>query len=102
MILEEIRKAIHENNYRVTDHADEEMGEDNLSLGDILESVVNGEIIENYPKDFPFPSCLILGKNRSGENIHSVWACDESKRMGILVTAYRPDSGKWIDARIRR
>lgn len=54
--------AIHSNRIRITDHADEEAFADRLKLTEILRSVLNGEIIEEYPKDKPYPSCLVFGK----------------------------------------
>ena len=41
----------------------EEAHEDYLTYDEILNSVMNGEIIEDYLKDKPFPSCLIHGEN---------------------------------------
>ena len=54
--------AIHSNRIRITDHADEEAFAYTLKLKEILRSVLNGEIIEEYPKDKPYPSCLVFGK----------------------------------------
>ena len=52
-----------------------------------------GEIIEQYPNDYPYPSCLICGKNISGEIIHIVLS-DEGNSSRI-ITAYFPDADKW-------
>ena len=57
--------------------------------------VNNGEIIEQYPDDYPFPSCLILGKTIDGKYIHVVMS-DEGK-MSKVITAYYPDPNKWDD-----
>lgn len=62
---------------------------------DIRNIVNNGEIIEQYPDDFPFPSCLICGKNDSGKVVH-VCMSDEGSSSRI-ITAYFPDEDKWID-----
>jgi len=37
---------------------------------EIFYSVLHGEIIEHYPSDKPYPSCLIYGDNFAGEPIH--------------------------------
>jgi hypothetical protein len=42
----------------ITDHADEEAEADVLSFDEVYFSVVHGEIIEEYPTDSPYPSCL--------------------------------------------
>ena len=52
----------------------------------------NGEIIEFYNDDYPYPSCLILGY--SGEiALHVVASINE----GIihLISAYVPDLTRW-------
>ena len=75
---------------------------DNLTLADILTSVNRGRIIEGYPEDFPFPSCLIFGENDKGEPIHTVWGYDRERQLAILITTYRPDPERWIDFKKRR
>ena len=82
---------------RITDHADEEAFNDSLSYEEIYSSIVQGEVIEDYPNDKPYPSCLILGRNFSGEPIHSVWAYNPENLWVVLITVYRPDSKRWID-----
>ena len=74
MNIDDIIGAIHRNRIRITDHADEEAQVDHLSFDEIFTSVLQGEIIENYPDDKPYPSCLIYGKTFSREPVHSVWA----------------------------
>jgi hypothetical protein len=101
-MLAKIRKAIGDGKVNVTDHADEEMAADKLSLGEVYFSVMNGKVIESYPEDFAFPSCLINGKNPSGKPVHSVWAHDAKARVAILITVYRPDPARWIDFERRR
>ncbi len=101
-MLESITESIRTSNYLVTRHTKEEMTADNLTLGDILISVEGGKIIEGYPDDFPFPSCLILGKNDKGEPIHTVWGYDVERQLAILITTCRPDPERWIDFEKRR
>lgn len=101
-MLAEILEAIEYQRYRVTDHADEEAAADSLTLSDILSSVARGEVIETYPTDLPYPSCLILGETPGGVTIHSVWAYNPDNRWAVLVTVYRPDPLRWVDWRQRR
>lgn len=72
MDVDVIIRAIRDGRVGITDHADEEAVDDELSYEEIYLSVMHGEVIEDYPADKPYPSCLILGKNFSGEPIHSV------------------------------
>jgi len=100
--LENIIDAVRHNRIRITDHADEEAQADNLSFEEIFISVLQGEIIEDYPDDEPYPSCLIYGETFSKEPIHSVWAYNKKNKWTVLITVYRPDPNRWIDWRTRR
>ena len=77
----------------VSEHAAERFRQRNIKARDIKHAVFNGEIIEQYPNDFPFPSCLILGKTISGQYIHIVMSDEGS--MSRIITAYYPDGNKW-------
>lgn len=102
MDLEKIKLSIKSENFRITLHAVQEKENDKLRINEILESVVNGEVIENYPFTKPFPSCLILGFNKEKEPIHSVIAFDKITQRVILVTVYRPSVDKWVEYRKRK
>ncbi len=56
-----IKETIEKNRIRITDHAYEETQNDALSFNEIYYSVKKGQIIEDYPTDKPYPSCLIYG-----------------------------------------
>lgn len=102
MEIVNIIEAIRTNRIRITDHADEEAEADQLKFDEIYFSVLNGEIIEDYPTDKPYPSCLIYGQTFGGEPIHTVWAYNEPTRWAVLITVYRPDPNRWINWRKRR
>lgn len=102
MHIDDIIEAIRANRIRITDHADEEVHAYNLTFEEVFFSVIQGEIIEDYPNDRPYPSCLIFGQNFSGEPIHSVWAYNEENKWTVLITVYRPDPNRWINWRERR
>lgn len=100
--IEEIIKATRQKSIRITDHADEESQADRLTFDEIFFSVLQGEIIEEYPADLPYPSCLIYGNSFNGIPIHSVWAYNQDSQWAVLITVYRPDPNRWIDWRKRR
>jgi hypothetical protein len=100
--LQDIISAIQEHRIRITDHADEEAQADALIFDEIFFSVLQGEVIEDYPIDKPYPSCLIYGDNFQGEPIHSVWAYNDQSKWAVLITVYRPDPDRWINWRERR
>ena len=74
MDLEGVIEAIRRRRVRITDHADEEADADHLSFDAVFYSVLQGEIIEEYPDDWPYPSCLVYGETFDGQPVHSVWA----------------------------
>jgi hypothetical protein len=102
LTIREIVSAISNNRIRITHHADEEACSDNLTISEIFMSAIEGEIIESYPNDTPYPSCLIYGKNKNSEPIHSVWAFNEENSWAVLITVYRPDPERWVDWKTRR
>ncbi len=101
MDIENLINAIRDSRVRITDHADEEAFDDSLTYEEIYLSVIQGEVIEDYPDDKPYPSCLVMGKIFSGEPIHSVWACNPENQWVVLITVYRPDPERWIDWKVR-
>lgn len=102
MEITDIHEAIQTSKIRITDHADEEAQNDRLSYEEIFFSVITGKIIEDYPDDKPYPSCLIYGNTFKNEPVHSVWAYNKETKWAVLVTAYRPDPSKWINWQRRR
>ena len=102
MEVDNIIDAVRHNRIKITDHADEEAENDQLTFDEVYFSVLNGEVIEDYPDDKPYPSCLIYGRTFSGDPIHSVWAFNEQSKWAVLITVYRPDPSQWIDWRKRR
>jgi hypothetical protein len=94
--------AIRSNRIRITDHADEEAQADKLSFDEVFFSVFQGEVIEAYPEDKPYPSCLIYGDTFTREPVHSVWAYNSDNQWAVLITVYRPDPKRWFEWRKRR
>lgn len=99
--IEKLRQYVAEDKIFATNHASERFHQRGVNIDDIFNAIDNGEIIEQYPNDYPYPSCLILGENLRGEKIHAVLS-DEGTSSRI-ITAYFPDVDKWSeDLRIRR
>lgn len=53
-----------------------------------------GEVIEEYPDDTPYPSCLILGRYK-GRLIHVIAANNCLDEEIIVITVYEPDPSEW-------
>ena len=90
--IEQFRKINQLERMVLTQHSRKRFVERGIQLQDIVKTIETGEIIEYYPKDFPFPSCLITGKS-GNKAVHIVAAIDDD--MIHLITAYIPDPAKW-------
>ncbi len=93
--LKKLQSYFAADNVFVSDHAAKRFRERGLKIKDVRNAVQFGEIIEQYPDDYPYPSCLILGVSSAQEKIHVVMS-DEGTASRI-ITAYFPDKEKWND-----
>lgn len=93
MDIEQIRRHIANGLLVVSQHAKDKYSERGINTLNIIECIMDGEIIEDYPKDKPFPSCLIYGTTAQGDPIHTVIA--DNGEYSIIVTAYYPTFDKW-------
>ena len=101
MDIEIIRKMVADRKIKWSNHCLERMGERNISIADVKNCIDNGEIIEDYPDDFPFPSCLIFGYNIHEQVIHVVVGSDSVNVY--IITAYVPNTIKFEeDLKTRR
>lgn len=102
MDLELIKKLCSEKRLRWTDHIFKRLLQRSISMAEIREAILNGEIIEHYPDDYPYPSCLILGCCINRKYLHIVCAVNDDDTELWLITAYVPDKDKWSDDFRRR
>lgn len=91
--IDKIKHLVNDDKLRWTNHITIRLLQRNITQEDIEFALLNGEIIENYEDDYPFPSCLILGTNKSNEYIHIV--CGSNGEELWLITAYYPDETEW-------
>lgn len=90
MHIDELRKLYNNQCLIVTQHCINRMMERGIELTEIKQAIATGEIIEDYPDDYPYPSALILGCG-----LHVVAGIGDGKLW--LITAYRPDPSQWDD-----
>ena len=76
-------------------HAVERMAQRGIREEDVEYVLRNGERIEMYPDDTPYPSELVLGW-RGNQPLHIVVATDTAGQRKIVITAYMPDPNKWV------
>ncbi len=69
---------------------------------EVHEAVLSGKIIETYPEDTPYPSCLVYGRTSSDRPLHVVCAWSVDENLAIIVTVYEPNPDLWVDFLRRR
>ena len=82
-------------NFKVTKHMTDRFKERGIKLRYVCNALLNGEIIEQYPNDYPFPSWLVLFFLNSETPIHVCVGLGEDKLW--IITAYYPDTNEWED-----
>ena len=98
--IKDLQKCFDSDNVLISEHASMRFRQRGIKLKDVRCSVFNGEIIEQYPDDYPFPSCLILGKTNDDKYLHIVMSKDGITAR--IITAYYPDPKIWDDNFKRR
>ena len=73
-------------------HAIERMAQRAIGVGDVRLVLDAGEVIEDYPDDFPYPSALMLGWI-GPRPLHVVAAT--APNLKIIITVYEPDLSRW-------
>src|SRR5258706_6525728 len=101
--FQKILNVVEQSRIQVSDNGYHELVDDNILLRDVLASISDAVIIEDYP-DYPKGPCvLVLQRDKQGKPIHIVWGISKNNSFcAILVTAYRPDPARWSDDFIRR
>jgi len=82
-------------------HAIQRMFQRKISEQDVRNILTEGETIEQYADDTPYPSRLILGWIDK-RPIHIVAADNDGDNEIIIITVYEPDIEKWSDNYKRR
>ncbi len=94
-----IRSKIQKEEYELTLHAIKRRIERKISTEDIEHAIISGEIIEKYPEDKPFPSCLIAGTTKNRRPIHIICAIAPVVK---IITVYEPEKDEWVDYKRRK
>lgn len=69
------------------------MNQRGIKIKDVLVALMDGEIIEFYDNDYPFPSALVLGFTEKKLGLHVVCAIGQEQLW--MITAYYPDERQW-------
>lgn len=103
MDIEKIRERVCNKPPRITAHASIEATKDGLSPHDIKFVIQNGKIIEEYPnREYPESErCLIYAMLPGQIPAHALVDYSEPREI-VIVTAYIPESDKWLNFQIRK
>ncbi|MFQ6035063.1 MAG: DUF4258 domain-containing protein [Sedimentisphaerales bacterium] len=98
--LEQIRAQADVENIRITQHAQQEMAEEDITVDEVFEAIATGQILENYPEHRRGACCLLNGFTKKGRSLHIV--CTTVQPVLIIITVYEPKPPKWITPAQRR
>jgi len=93
MDIADLQKLCHDRSIKWTVHVLARLQERGIEPSDVKHCITTGRIIEQYPDDYPYPSCLVLGAAVNGNVLHVVVGVGEGYLW--LITAYYPDPLKW-------
>jgi len=85
--LDNIRQAIREERYRISDHADEEMSDDDLESMDIEQVILSGAIARKFTRDLRGTRYEIVGKTTDGRRTGVICRFLPSGIL-LIITAY--------------
>ncbi len=99
--IDSIKHMVIDGKIRWTNHVIVRLLQRNITQDDIETAIKNGEIIEQYENDYPYPSCLIYGLSLNNKVLHVVCGLNETELW--IITAYYPDNVEWEnDLKTRR
>ncbi len=100
-MIDQLRAKISANHFEFTKHALDQSILRGISVQELREAFVNGEVIEDYPEDKYGPSCLVFGLTESERPLH-VQCSHPSREIIKIITLYQPDAAQWVEFKIRR
>jgi hypothetical protein len=84
-------KTVESGRFEWRKHTIERLAERGILQEEVLRVLKEGEQIEDYPEDTPYPSALFF-TIVSGRPLHVVAAFDAKNDWVYIITAYVPDS----------
>ena len=94
MDIELLQRLCRDNRIMWTIHALKRIRERGIPAEEVLRCIAQGTVIENYPDDRPFPSCLIHC-GAGSRPLHAVVSSDGTEIT--IITAYIPNGDEWED-----
>ena len=80
----------------VSAHGYDELAADDIIFGELLVGIARGRVVEDNPLFPKGPCVLILQRDGNDDPVHVLWGIPKGRDTpAVLVTAYRPDAGRW-------
>jgi hypothetical protein len=92
----DIKSAVLDKRVRFRQHSAEMMIERNISKEEVYKTIVDGEFIEEYLSDKPFPSYLVF-YNGEQNPLHVVCSYNNIDEYAVIITVYKPDMNHFED-----
>ena len=99
MFIDELREAVRKGKVLIRKHADERAGSRKIPFSAVIDVILQGEAIEDYPEAKPFHACLMM-KHTEGEPLYVV--CSFDGEYCYIITVHWLDPDKWKDPWTRR
>ncbi len=100
-MIDELRRKIALGQVEYSLHAVRQMVARHITPEEIMQTVLAGEVVEDYPDDKYGPSCLVFGRTANHRTLH-VQCTYPSRPLVKVVTAYEPDPVEWDETLKRR
>jgi len=98
-ILELLKRAVQEEQIKVSLHAAEEAMAEHITRLEIESVMLDAQLLEDYPDWWLGPSCLITGRTEAGRDLHLV--VSYSGLPITIITVYEPQPPRWITPILR-
>lgn len=95
-----ITKQVTDGQVRFSQHAQQEMTDEGITVQDVLQCLLESTLLENYPSHKRGACCLIMGWTHTGRPVHVV--CSTHLDILVIITVYMPLPPKWVTPSIRR
>ncbi len=100
-MIEQLRHKFAHGQMEYSLHAVRQMVMRSIASEEVTQTVMAGEVIEDYPDDKYGPSCLLFGRTTKQRALH-VQCTYPSRPLVKVITTYEPDPAEWDETLKRR
>ena len=90
-LLDRIRRAVNDERFVVSWHADERCEEREVAVWQVVAALDDAELVRERPQSKPLPSVVVRQKLADGSEVEAIWAWMSRSGRAKLVTVYFRD-----------